>query len=218
MRPVVMTVGPFVVGSATNIRTATSIAGAGPVVLNGTTVVGGVATLDTQRQLLFTSSASDVGITFTIRGTDNANSSISEVLQGGVTTAVSLLSYKTVTSIVASGASAGTVSIGTNGVAVSPMVRFDDWAPGPGDIQVDVSGTINYSVQFSDDDPNSFTNPVALNAMTWVATPDATLTGAATSIRSVVAVVPVFARILVNSQTNPGSLTATFRQAGSISG
>jgi hypothetical protein len=214
MRPITMTVGPFAAASATNIRTASSIAGAGAVVLNGSTVSGGVATLDTQRQILFTSSASDVGITFTIRGTNNANATITEVLTGGVTTAVSVLSYKTVTSVVASGASAGTVSIGTNGVATSPLVRFDDWAPGPGDIMCVVSGTINYSVQFSDDDPNSPTNPVAEASMTWVATPDAALTAAATTLRSVVAVVPVFARVLVNSQTNPGSLTATFRQAG----
>lgn len=210
MRPIVMTVGPFAAANAALLRAAAAIVGAGPVALL-------TNTLDTQRQIVFVSSGNDSGITFTITGTDNANARVSEVVTGGnAATVGSVLSYKTVTSIVASGASAGTVSIGTSGVASSPWARYDDWSLAPGDIQVDVNGVINYSVQFSDDDPNSPTNPVAPPAMTWVATPDALMTAASTSLRSVVVVVPVFARILVNSSTNPGFLIASFRQAGSI--
>jgi hypothetical protein len=213
MRPIVVTAGPYVAASASNIRTASSIAGAGAVTLNGSLVSGGVATLDAQRRVLFTSSGNDSGITFTISGTNASGDLISETLTGGNAAAVyTILDYKTVTAVTASGASAGTVSIGTNGVAGSSWVRLDEYALPNLSIQAVVSGTINYTIQQTYDDPNSATNPVLPSAVNWVQL----VAAASASAVSNVAYQPVFVRVLVNSNTNPGALTATFLQTGVV--
>lgn len=227
MRPVTVSVGPLVVASPTNIRTASS-ATLGAMVLNGTLVStgstvfmgalvpSGQAVLDTPRQVLFTTAASEAGHTVLVTGLSRSGGSISETvtLPSSASTVATVLSYAVLQSAIISANSTGTISIGTNGLADSAWVRFDDWAPAAGDIVVVVSGTINYSVQFTNDDPNSITNPVLPSAVGWAATGDSALTNASSTLHSSFTVAPTFARVLVNSQTNPGSLTATFRQLG----
>ena len=213
MRPIVVTAGPYAAPSATNIRTASSIAAAGAVTLNGSLVSGGVATLDAQRRVLFTSSGNDSGITFTITGTNANGDTISETLTGGNAAAVyTVLDYNTVTSVTASGASAGTVSIGTNGVAGSSWVRLDEYALPNLSIQAIVTGTINYTVQQSYDDPNSATNPVLPSAVNWSQLVAAASATAVTNVTYM----PIFVRVLVNSNTNPGAVTTTFLQTGVV--
>lgn len=215
MRPVVVSVGPLVAANATNIRTASAIAGAGAVVLNGTLVAGGVATLDKARRILFTSAGNDSGITFTVTGTDINGQVQTEILTGGNAVAVfTNTDFKTVTSVVASGAAAGNVSIGTNGVASSAWVRLDEWAAPQTAIQIDVSGVVNYTVQQTLDDPNSFTNPVLPSAVTWINSADVAMVNATTSLQSNYAYAPTFARVLLNS--GAGSLTGTFIQFGVV--
>lgn len=92
----------------------------------------------------------------------------------------------------------------------SGLVRFDDWAPGPVSLQVTVTGTVNYTVQTSMDDPNSPTNPVALGSMTWIPSTDTAVVGQSASKSSTFAAAPIFARVLLNSGN--GSVSATFLQ------
>lgn len=108
-----------------------------------------------------------------------------------------------------------TVSVGPNASsnATSATVRFDDWAPSYISIQIDVSGTVNYTVQSSLDDPNSPANPVAVNSMTWVNSSDTAAVGATGNLQTNFLFAPAFARILLNSGT--GTVTATFLQSGS---
>lgn len=212
MRPIVVTCGPYTAPSATNIRTASSVT-SGAVTLNGSLVSSSVATLDTQRRVLFTSAGNDSGITFTITGTNASNDVISETLTGGNTTSVyTVLSYKTVTAVTASGASAGDVSIGTNGVADSTWVRLDDWALPNVSIQSVVSGTINYTIQQTYDDVNSPAGTITASSVTWSTLVAA---AAATAITNA-AYQPVFVRVLVNSNTNPATVTTTFLQTGVV--
>lgn len=211
MRPITVSVGPLTAPSATNIRTAGAIAGAGAVTLDGTTVSGGTATLDAQRRVIFTSSGNDTGITFAVVGTDGAGNPLSETVTGANAAAAStVLDYKTLSSVISSGAAAGTVSIGTNGLAASPWARLDDWGLPNLSIQSVVVGTINYTIQQTYDDPNSPTNPVAASAVTW----SQLVAAASASAIANVAYAPVFVRVLVNSNTNPGSVTTTFLQTG----
>lgn len=217
MRPITVSVGPLAAASTTNIKTAAAIGGAGAVTLNGSTVSGGVATLDTARRVIFTSAGNDTGITFTITGTNWSGSPISETVTGASGGAAStVLDYKTVTGVTASGASAGNVSIGTNGVAASPWVRLDGWMYSNVSIQADVTGTVNYTLQQTLNDPNSPTNPVALASMDWLSTSDTAGVGATASLQSNYLFVPVFARVLLNSGT--GSVTATYLQSGGAPG
>lgn len=102
------------------------------------------------------------------------------------------------------------VSDASGGAKTTDMVRFDDWAPGTVSLQVTVTGTVNYTVQTSMDDPNSPTNPVASASMTWISSTDTNVVGQTASKSSTFAAAPVFARVLLNSGS--GSITATFLQ------
>jgi len=104
-----------------------------------------------------------------------------------------------------------TVSNASGGAQYSPLVRFDDYAPGGVSIQCTVSGTVNYTVQSSLDDPNSPTNPVAQASMTWVSSSDTNVVGATTTQQSNFLFAPTFARVVLNSGS--GTVTATFLQS-----
>lgn len=107
------------------------------------------------------------------------------------------------------------VTVGPNaaGATRSTLVRFDDWAPADITVQCVVTGTVNYSVQYSMDDPNSPTNPVALASMTWS---DSGIAAGATATLppTSLGVLPIFASVLLNSGT--GTVVTTFLQAGSV--
>lgn len=106
------------------------------------------------------------------------------------------------------------VSVGPNAAAFpayTDMVRFDDFAPGLTSIQCTVTGTVNYTLQATLDDPNSATNPVAVGSMTWVDSSDAGVVGATTTKQSNFTFAPTFARIKLNSGS--GSVVATFVQS-----
>lgn len=208
-----------VVSSAKQYCTITSI-----TVSAGTTgaiTVGSyaAATLDVARQVLITSAGNDSGITFTVAGTDWAGSPISEVITGAnIGTATGVLDFLTITSITTSGAVASTVTIGTNGVAGSPWVRFDQLASNAQTFaQFDVTGTVNYTLQLSMNDPNVITNQLptptykwSRSAVNWVASSDTNVVNATATKQSTLTVTPIFARVLLNSGT--GSVTATFAQ------
>jgi hypothetical protein len=210
MRPVTVSVGPVGTVSATNIATSQTPAGAGALTLNGALVTGGVAILPTPQRVKITTA--DTTHTFTITGTSPTGTLLTEVVTSNGTSVQSALDYSTVTSIVISGAATAAVTAGTSGVASTPWVRFDDYAPAPVSIQCTVTGTVNYTIQQTLDDPNSATNPVTPSAVTWLPTSDTAGVAATTSIQSNYAYVPVFARVLLNSGS--GSVIATFLQAG----
>lgn len=215
MRPVVFQMGPFAAASAASILTAGTV-GAGLLPLTN-------PTLDAARRLLFTSSGTDTGLLFTVVGLDIAGNSQTETVQGGSSgnPTRSQLDYKSVTSVRSSGSSAGTVSIGTTNsvsVASAPWVRLDDWAP-PGGIDVQVvvtpgpgGGTVQYTVQYSDDDPNSYTNAVSASSVTWFNSPTAALVSATQSQRVTDTVSVAMARLLLQSYTSSASVAVTIRQ------
>lgn len=215
MRPITVTVGPIVAASANNIATSQSVGSATTVTLNGSLVSGGVATMDEPRRVLITSAADDSDITFTIVGTTFGGATVSEVLTGGASVAVySDLDFATVTSITTSAATSGTITVGTNGIAGTAWVRFDEWSPGTVAIQANVSGTVNYTLQQTLDDPNSPTSPVSAADVTWVDSNDTGVVAATATKQSNYLFPPTFARIRLNSGT--GSVTATFIQSGVV--
>lgn len=93
----------------------------------------------------------------------------------------------------------------------SSLVRFDDFAPAQITVQCVVTGTANYTVQTSLDDPNDPINPVPLASMTWLSSLDTNVVAANASKSSYFAYAPKYARILLNSGN--GSVTATFLQS-----
>lgn len=213
MRPITVTVGPLAAASANAICLSQTPV-AGPFTLNGALVTGGVAVLDKPRRVLFTCAANETGKTFTIVGTNWAGTVISEVVAGPVATVSSVLDYATITSIRISSNAAGAIQVGTSGVAGSKWIRLDEWALPQTSIQVDVTGTVNYTVQQTLDDPNSPFAPVAPADVTWINHADVNVVNANSSQQSNYGYVPIFARVLLNSGT--GSVTATFVQSGVV--
>ena len=225
MRSVKVVCGPYTAPSATNIRTASSIAAAGTVTLNGSLVSSGTATLDQPRRVLFTSVGNDSGITFTVTGTDWNNMPASEVLTGAnATTAYTAYDFKTVTSVVASGASAGNVSIGTNAVASSRPVFLDTYADSSTYIQTDTGGSaaITYTIQLSGDNPNNAQLGIGTEDYVdtrWVNSGTAALVSATSAQNANQSGVPNMIRCLIS---NAGSNTSAavhvnFNQSGMVS-
>jgi hypothetical protein len=209
MRPIIVSVGPLASASANNIALSQTVSGAGSVVLNGALVTGGVAVLDKPRHVLITNVGNDSGITFTVNGTGFTGNSISETVTGtSGSTVATTLDFATVTSITTSGStSASGITVGTNGVAGSSWARLDDWAPGLWSIQIDVTGTVNYTVQTTLDDPNDPTNAVAIGSVQWVSSTDSGLVGQSTTKYSTFSGTPRYVRVLLNSGSGTASAT-----------
>lgn len=189
-----------IVASANSYNAILSITPSGNTASTVTAGAMGLATLDTARQVLFTSSGNDSGLTLTIKGTNWAGNPISETVTGGNTTAVTILDYLTITSVKISGATAGTISVGTNGVAGSPWLMLDPWAMGNCLVQCNVTGTVNYTVFSTNDDPDSYANPVSPASVTW----DSTYVGIATQTGEKVAALaasPLWMKVVLNSET-----------------
>jgi hypothetical protein len=213
VRPIIVTVGPLASASANAICLSQTPSGAGALTINGAKAVttNGVTTavLDNPRRVLITTT--DTTHTFTITGLTTAGAIISESFLVSAAT-YSQLDYSVVTSITISGAATGAVTVGTNGIASTSWVRLDEYAQAQVAIQCNVTGTVNYTVQSTLDDPNSPTSPVTPSAVTWVSTSDTSAVGATATVQTNFAYLPIYARVLLNSGS--GSVTTTFNQAG----
>jgi hypothetical protein len=120
------------------------------------TLVSNPVTLDAARQVLITSGTSDTSITYTVTGTNRNDNPLAETITGGATTASTTQDFLTVSSVVANGTPAGTVTVGTNGVGSSPWLFVDrDVNPVNLGIGVVVTGTISFTVEYTYDDPNA---------------------------------------------------------------
>jgi hypothetical protein len=175
---------------------------------------GYVATLDVPRRVLITSAGNDSGITFTVYGTDWNGQPVSEVVAGpNATTAQTDRDFATVTAIWPSGAVASTLTVGTNGVASSRPLFLDRFTMAPTSLQIVVSGTVNYTVQQTLDNPASVFSPMAFDDVTWFSHPDSALVGATSNQQGNYAYIPTMTRVTLNSGT--GTITYKVLQAAS---
>lgn len=217
MRPITVSVGPLATADADGICLSQTPTSGTALTINGALASGGVATLDYARRVLFTTGSEAAQRTIAITGTDWAGNPISETVTIPASTAgtvASVLDYKTVTSLVpAGGGFTAALTVGTNGVAASSWVRMDDYSFAPAALQCVVSGTVNYDVQQTMDDPNSLTNPVARASVAWTASADTAVVGATATKMSSFSAVPTFVRVLLNSGT--GTVTMTITQSAS---
>lgn len=213
MRTISVTVGPLAAASANAIALAQTPGGTGVFTLNGALVSGGVATLDKPRRVLVTTAADESAKTITIVGTDWNGNRISETMTGpNATTGYTNYDFATVTSITMSAAAAGNITVGTNGIASSRPIRLDPWADAQVALAINVTGTVNYTVQQTLDDPNSETNPTAYQSMVWIDHADTALVGATTSKQGNYGYAPSWCRVVLNSGS--GSLTLRANQSG----
>jgi hypothetical protein len=170
MLPIVVTYG--LAAGSTQI-----VVNQSPTVAAGATFTLATTNLDVQRRLLLTFSGDEHSNTFTVFGTNQAGFPISETIPGtNGTTATSVFDYKTVTKVVAVGATAATVSVGTNSTG-STLWNYVNWHVSPSNIEFStilVSATANatWSIQYTYDDPNNLpanvTSPSPFNHPTIV--------------------------------------------------
>lgn len=208
-----VTVGPLAAASANNIALSQTPGGAGNLTLNGSTVSGGVATLDVPRRGLFTPAGAEGtnSTIWTIYGTDWNNNNVSETVTGvnNPSTVATIYDYKTITQIAVNKAQVGAVTVGTNTVASSRPIFLDNFAPAPTALQVSVVGTVNYTVRQSLDNPNTITGGYV--SVVWVNHPDSTVVAATATAQANYAYLPRIVDIQLNSGT--GSVTLTAIQA-----
>lgn len=212
MRATTLNVGPLVAASANNIALSQTPTAA--FTLNGTTA----GVLDTARRVLLTQAASESGKTFTIVGTDVSGLPQTEVLPAAAsaTTVQSALDFKTVTSITISSAASNAITVGTSGVASSRWMRFDDFAPGSATVACTVTGTANYTVQQTMQDPNSPTNVVAPYSVVWKSSLDPAVVAAIATQISFFQNVPTWMKVTLNSGTGSVSTVVTQNSVGPI--
>jgi hypothetical protein len=206
MRPITATVGPLTAQSANNIALSQTPGAAGPLTLNGSTVTNGTAVLGNPQRITITTT--DSTHTFTVTGMTPTGAVVTEVLTGNGTSATSVLNYAKINSIVINGAATGAVTVGTSGLG-DVWIRLDEWANPPVGIQVNVTGTANWTLQASYDDPNSPTNPIAPTAMRWVTTNDTNAVAATGNVQTNFLFTPLWVRVVLNSGTGSVDVTAT---------
>jgi hypothetical protein len=175
------------------------------------------ATLDVARKVLFTTTANESANTATVYGTNWSGELISETLTlVNASTVYTVLDYKTVYLITVASAGAGNISVGTNGIAVSPWVYLDSWSMSQIALQLSFNGVANATVQQTGDDPNDPTNPIAPASMQWVNHSDTALVGATSNQQSNYAYPPAWVRLVLNSSTGSGYSRLTINQAFSV--
>lgn len=209
MRPIIysLTVPAAV---ANGIALSQAPGGAGALTLNGATVSGGVATNTVATQVTIASSGNDSVRTFVITGTSPDGKALSETITGpNATTVTSVNFYKTVTSITISAASVGNITSGFNAVGVTPSLPIDIYARPQIALQVNVSGTVNWTVQQTLDDIWGTTTP-----LNWVDHPDSNMVAQTTVKQGNYAYPPRAIRLKVNSGT--GTATLEIVQPGLI--
>ena len=216
MQPIVKTVGPLATASANSIALSQTPAGAGALTINGALASGGVATIAVPARITIASVSNDSGKTFIVVGTDHSGNSITETITGpNATSVTSVLTYRTVNSVTISAAAAGAITVGNSQSGSSPSIALDPWAFPQVAIQCSVTGTVNYTVQQTLDNPNDPVNPIARTSMQWVDHPDTNLVAATATKQGNYGYAPLFMRVVINSGS--GSVRMTVIQANVVS-
>lgn len=206
----------FQVGLALTAAVANSIAlSQTPAGAGNLTIVGTVATLDAARRVLFTPAGAEAtnGTIWTVYGTNRTGNPISEIVAGtnNPTPATTLNDFATVTRIAVNKAQVGAVTVGTSGIASSPwFVVNRDISPFILGVAVIVTGTVNFSVEYTYDDPNAPFTGVAPTVFTQAAMAAKT----ANTDAGLTFNFPIFAiRLTQNSFTAPATAKMVVLQA-----
>lgn len=200
--------------SANNIALSQTPLAAGNLTIAGAAATAGVATLDAARRVLFTPAGAeaDNSTIWTVYGTNRAGAAIQETVAGVDNPSVAYTNqdFLTVTRIAVNKAQAGAVTVGTNGIASSAWFMLSN-ANNPINlgVGVTVTGTINFSIEYTYQDPNV----LALGSYPSVWTQAALAAKTANTDGSFS--FPMWgARLTQNSFSTGATASATFLQSG----
>lgn len=150
MRPIQITTTSYTIADGNGVAVAQQLASAGDLTLVSSTV-----TLTPPRYITFTSLGNLSGVNFTITGTAPNGASQTETIAGpNANTVTSTMTFATITSIAADAAVGTDVEAGYTQSGYSAWWPLDIYTPNQvTSISVNVSGTINYSVEYTNEDP-----------------------------------------------------------------
>lgn len=159
---------------ADSVAAAQELNDSGAIVLDGALVSGGVAVLAVPAYVTAFSEDS-VAVNFVVSGTGPAGQAQVETLSLTASgTATGSLSFATVTSVVADAPTSATISIGNAAAGYTAWIPLDIYTPNQvTNISAKTSGTVNYSVEYTNEDPFD----INLDHLA-VPHPNASLTGA----------------------------------------
>jgi len=126
----------------------------GAITLNGSLAAGGVATLTVPAYLTVFSEAS-AAVNFIVTGTRPGGGEQIETLAVTASgTVTGSLSFATVTNVTASAPTSATISLGNAVTGYTDWIPLDIYTPNQvTTISAKTSGTVNYSVEYTNEDP-----------------------------------------------------------------
>jgi hypothetical protein len=201
MRPYELTTASYTTADTDGIAEAQDTTGAGDLTLVSSTV-----TLTPPRFVTVTSTGDDTGLTFTVTGTRPGGSIQTDAFAGtNGSAATSALTFETVTNIAVDGNTDGDVTAGFTQSGYSDWLPMDIYTPNQvTTVSTTVSGTINYDIQYTNEDP--FNRSITQTA---VAHPAAALGNASTSQTASSTTLMRAMRYKVNSGSGTIRLTIT---------
>lgn len=189
---------------------AETLAAAGNFTIGGALASGGSVTFDYPRQLIQTTVGNESARTFTITGTDEDGVAQTLAMAGlNATTGETAQYWSTVTQIASDDATANDVKFGTVDEIQTKTYPLNFYSDDAATISVDVTGTIDFTVQETFDSVLDLSSP-AVNA-TWAdisALADKTADTTSTATKNATAV-----RITVNSYSSGAELQARIIQS-----
>jgi hypothetical protein len=189
---------------------AETLGAAGNFTIGGALASGGTVTFDYPRQLIQTAVGNESARTFTITGTDEDGVAQTLAMAGvNATTAETAQYWSAVTQIASDDATANDVKFGTVDEIQTKTYPLNFYSDDAATISVDVTGTIDLTVQETFDSVLDLSSP-AVNA-TWAdisALADKTADTTSTATKNATAV-----RITVNSYSSGAELQARIIQS-----
>ncbi len=202
--------------SANNISLAQTTAGAANLTITGALASGGVATLTAPGPVSFFSSGNIATVIFTVTGTDLYGYVQTDTATGINNTTVATTKYfKTVTQIAASAIVGTNVTVGTNGISVTPWYP-GDYKTGKAPIitiALSAGAVLTYTVEFTPTNLNDQALTIAAQiaqaqtATVFVSTDTAVVGASTNQATNFINGMPGM-RVKINTYTS-GTITAT---------
>ena len=209
MRPITTTVGPLATPGAASVAVGQAVSGPGPININGSAAVNGVAAFANPAHVVIYDSDVSSPV-YRIEGRDPNGRPFGETLVATASPATSVNLFSAVTNVYVSRALSSALVVGNDNGGAGQPIRLDEWADAPLGCQVVANGTVNFTVQHSFDDPNDPVNPVPFASMFWDSSlVPAAAVGGTTSLSFAIPTAPSWMRLLVNSGTGSARLTVS---------
>jgi len=213
MRPITVSLSPSVL-DADGVAASQTPAGAGAVTINGALATGGVATFASPQIVTIYSGSNISNRTFDVTGLDRDGNTISQTsITGPNNSTVATTKYfKEVTGVTISGAAAGAITVGVNGLGTSQIIPLDVYPRANISVAVTAVTGATYKLQYTYDDVQATTWPNG--TQTWfdhatmvskTDTADATINNPVTAVRFV-----------ITTAASPQSLTGRIIQSGGM--